>query len=103
MGLFLWSVVLMSVAGKIVVEVDGDFGTIFKGIGAIGWKRKFGWARVEKIYISKYYYNARTGIGGYKQQIALEGDKVTTFARGVNPKRLRFMLIALRLMHRNKV
>jgi hypothetical protein len=44
-------------------------------------------------------YGAKTG---NQQQIALEGEKVITLARGVRPDRLRFMLIALYQMRRAK-
>jgi len=103
LGLFFWGCVLMSICGKVEIEVDGDSGIIFKGIGALGWKRRFDWDQIKKIRISKYYYPLRTATRKPEQQITLEGEKVVSFAKGVKSERLRFMLIALRLMHRSKV
>jgi hypothetical protein len=77
--------------------VDEDSGTLFKGIGAIGWKRHFDWNQITKIRISKI--NNPSGMGNL-QQIALEGEKVFVLAKGVKAERLGFMLIALRLMYR---
>jgi hypothetical protein len=100
LGLFFWSCALMSICGKVEIEVDGDSGTIFKGIGAMGWKRRFDWNQIKKIRISKYYYPS--GNRKSEQQITFEGEKVVSFAKGIKAERVRFMLIALRLMHRNK-
>jgi hypothetical protein len=90
----------MSICGKIEVVVDGDSGTISKGIGAMGWKRRFDWDQIKKIRISKYYHTR--GHIMPEQQITLEGGKVFALARGVRAERLRFMLTALRLMCRNR-
>ncbi len=95
-GLFLWGITLMALGGRIVVKVTGDTGTILKGVGPIGWKRHFNASQVRKIRISTIY-SAKTG---NQQQIAMEGEKVITLARGVRPDRLRFMLIALHQMRR---
>jgi hypothetical protein len=100
LGLFLWSCALMSICGKVEVIVDGDSGTISKGIGAMSWKRRFDWDQIKKIRISKYYHTR--GHMMPEQQITLEGEKVFALARAVRAERLRFMLIALRLMCRNR-
>ena len=71
--------------------------TIFTGIGVMGWKRRFNWDQIKKIRISQFYQPSWT-----QQQITLEGEKVFALARGVKAERLRFMLIALRLMYRNR-
>ncbi|MGA2853229.1 MAG: hypothetical protein ABSE90_03730 [Verrucomicrobiota bacterium] len=98
LGLFLWICVLMSVCGKIEVVVDGESGTIFKGVGTVGWKRSFDWARVEKIRVANQYRrNCET-----RQKISIEGNEVIEFAAGIQFERLRFMFIALRLMFRKR-
>ena len=98
-GLFLWSRVLMSVYGQIEVEVNGDSGTIFTGVGALGRKRSFDWAQVKKIRVANVYSKNRKT----RQEISLEGEEVVEFAAGIKFERLRFMFIALRLMFRNRV
>ncbi len=99
-GLFLWICALMPICGKVEVEVDEDSGNIFTGIGAIGWKRRFDWNQIGKIRLSKIYNPS--GMGN-QQQIALEGEKVFLLAKNVKAERLRFMLIALRLMRQNNI
>ena len=96
-GLFFWGCVLMCICGEVEIEVDEDSGTVFKGIGAIGWKRRFDWNQITKIRLSKIYNPS--GMGN-QQQIALEGEKVLLLAKNVKAERLRFMLIALLLMRR---
>ncbi|MGV3606490.1 MAG: hypothetical protein ACO1RA_08775 [Planctomycetaceae bacterium] len=39
----------MTVAGKVVVTVSGNEGSIFTGIGPIGWRRKFDWSEVKLV------------------------------------------------------
>ena len=87
----------MPICGKVEIVVDGNFGTISTGIGVMGWKRRFEWDQINKIRISQYYQPSWT-----QEQITLEGEKVFALARGVKLERLRFMLIALRLMQRDK-
>jgi hypothetical protein len=84
----------MSFAGKIKVEVHGKAGTIFKGCGLIGWKRRFDWGQIKTIRIANVYCKNR----GTRQKMSLEGDKVVSFAVGVKASSLRFMFIALRLI-----
>lgn len=93
-GLLLWAAALMPICGRVVVEIDKNAGTIFQGIGPIGWKRRFDVSQVEKIRIGTVY-NSKVG---NQQQIALEGKKSITFATGVRLDRLRFLFIALHQM-----
>ncbi len=93
---FLWLVGLMSVCGRIEVDVRGDDGTVFTGVGRIGWKHPFGWHQVKSIRMSNSYSRNRPT----RQQIWIETDKTITFGRGLRADRLRFMFVALRLMQR---
>jgi hypothetical protein len=98
LGLFLWISVLISVCGKIEVVVDGDLGTVSKGIGAIQWRRRFSWAQVEKLRVANVYCRNRET----RQKISIEAEEVVEFATGIKFERLRFMFIALRLMLRKR-
>jgi hypothetical protein len=95
-GAWLWGCAVMPVFGKVAIEVDGDYGGIFKGIGLIGWKRRFDWRGVEKIRLSTYCVT-----NWNPEQITLEGNRIIQVARGVKHNRLCYMLLALRLNHRN--
>ena len=97
LSLGLWVAALMSICGKVVVEINGRDGTVFSGIGPMGWRRRFDWAQVQKIRISTVY-----GSGfGNKQRITLEGDRVLGFAKGAKREQLVFLMAMLRLMHRD--
>lgn len=98
LGLYLWSRLLMIVGGKAEVVVDGNWGNVFAGVGTAGRRRCFNWDQIKKVRIAKFYRKDKDTL----QEISLEGEKVINFARGSKMERLRFMLIALRLMHRNR-
>lgn len=59
---------LMVVFGEIIIAVTGDTGTIFSGIGGIGWRQRFDWSAVDYAKVE------RTGRG--HRQIALVGTTV---------------------------
>ena len=44
-----WTIALMAVCGKVVVTVNGNEGTVFVGIGPLGWTRSFDWSAVTVI------------------------------------------------------
>jgi hypothetical protein len=97
-GVLLWASIIFATFGKVEVRVDGDLGTVFNGVGRVGWRRSFDWGQIQKIRIFKIYItNFPTKLG-----ISLEGDQVVNFAKGMKTERLHFMLIALRVMHRQR-
>lgn len=96
-GAALWCGVLMPIFGRVAIQVDGETGRIFKGVGSLGWSRRFDWREVEKIRLSTYYL-----VNWNAEQITLEGDQVIQAARGVRHDRLCYMLIALRHNHRKE-
>ncbi len=96
-GAWLWGCALMPLFGKVAIEVEGDAGNIFKGIGLAGWRRRFDWGGVRRIRLSTYYMENRN-----QEQITLEGDQIIQLARGVKHERLCYMLIALRQNLRRK-
>ncbi|MEM9915005.1 MAG: hypothetical protein AAF911_08590 [Planctomycetota bacterium] len=46
-------VFLTSLLGKIVVTIDGDAGTVFQGIGPLGWRRRFAVGDVTGVVIGR--------------------------------------------------
>jgi hypothetical protein len=97
LGAALWCGALMPIFGRVTVEVEGDSGRIFRGIGPIGWIRHFSWQGVKEIRLSTHYVT-----NWNQEQITLEGEDTIQVARGVKHDRLCFMLIALRQNHRTK-
>jgi hypothetical protein len=94
--LLFGSIAVMAVCGKVVVQVDGDAGVIFTGVGPLGWRRRFSWRGVSAIRKTTKYGNR----GSISEQLTFEGEKRLNFAAGVKSERLEFMLAALRQMRR---
>jgi hypothetical protein len=90
--LIFGSVAVMSVCGKVVVSVEGDNGTVFTGVGPIGWRRRFNWRTVSAIRRTESHGRR----GSVAEQITFEGDKRLDFAAGLKSERLDFMLTVLR-------
>jgi len=95
LGAALWGGALMPIFGKVAIRVDGDSGSIFTGIGVLGWRRRFNWRGVERIRLTTFYSKKWN-----REQITLEGDEVIQVARGVSHDRLCYLLTALRQNHR---
>ena len=89
--------VLMLLTGKIVIQINGNSGNVFKGVGKVGWSRHFDWSGVKKIRLSKYYR-----INGNVKQVTLEGDQNIQLGRGMREDRLSYVVIALRLNQRKR-
>jgi hypothetical protein len=90
--LLFGSIAVMAVCGKVVVSVDGDQGSVFTGVGPLGWRRRFNWRSVSSIQRTEKYGNR----GSVSEQITIEADRKLNFAAGVKDERLEFMLAALR-------
>ena len=90
--LLFGSIAVMSVCGKVVVNVDDENGVIFTGVGPIGWRRRFNWSNVSGIRRTERYGNR----GSVSQQITFDGEKRMNFAGGMKGERLDFMFAALR-------
>ena len=90
--LLFGSLAAMTVCGKVVVRVNGDEGSVFTGVGPIGWRRRFSWRGVTGVRRTE-----RVGRkGGVTRQITLDGEKNINIGGG-NPgdKRAEFMYAVL--------
>lgn len=90
--LLFGSIALMTVCGKVVVRVDGENGTVFTGVGPIGWRRRLNWRGVSSVRCTESYGRR----GSVSRQIKFEGETPLSFASGVKEERLNFMLAVLR-------
>jgi hypothetical protein len=46
LSVVFWTIALMAVCGQVVVTVKENEGTVFVGIGPLGWTRSFDWSAV---------------------------------------------------------
>ena len=90
--LLFGSIALMTVCGKVVVKVDGENGTVFTGVGPIGWRRRFNWRGVSAVRCTESHGRR----GSVSKHVRFEGEKSLAFATGVKDERLNFMLAVLR-------
>jgi ribosomal protein L40E len=90
--LFFGGMAVMTVCGKVVVNVNGDQGAVFTGVGPIGWRRRFSWREVTGMRRTMAYSNRRMP----SPQITFEGTRPISFGTGVKQERLDFMLTMLR-------
>jgi len=89
---FLGSIALMAVGGKLEVRVRDGLGTVFVGIGGLGWTRRFNLAEVDSIEDS---YTPGRRNGG-STSILLRGQSVLRFGSQLTEPRRYFILNVLK-------
>lgn len=94
--LLFGSFALLSVIGRTVIrsdEMDHDAGSVFLGIGPLGWTSRFRWSEV--IGIEESYANNSNG--NHSKQITLKRDMGDIhFGSMLTERRRRYVLHALR-------
>lgn len=94
--LLFGSFALLTVIGRTVIkkdEMDHDAGSIFLGIGPVGWTSRFRWSEVRGI--DETYASGRRG--NQSKQITLRIDKGDIqFGSMLSEKRRRYVLHALK-------
>ncbi len=92
-SVLFWTVALMAIWGKVEIRLRDQLGTIFVGIGRLGWRRTFNWDDVETITEegTKMNYPGGQGAG-----IALSGRTKLVFGSNLNEARRYFILNALK-------
>lgn len=92
--LMFGSIAVMAVCGQVRVRVDGDLGSVFTGVGSLGWTRHFNWREMTSVSTA----DASSGRGRVTERITLQGQRRIDFAGNLNAERRHFMLAALRRM-----
>ncbi len=69
--LLFGTIAVMSVCGKLVISTDRDQGSVFTGVGPIGWTRRFDWTSISGVEESYRGYRDSRGSG---LEIALIGQ-----------------------------
>lgn len=93
----LTSLCLMTTLGKVVVRGLNDQGSIFVGVGAIGWTRRFRWSEIQSIResMSKWQQNGRN-----MPLIELNGPQPIRFGTQLTDARREFIIAALKQVRR---
>jgi hypothetical protein len=97
-GAYFWMLALMWMFGKTVVTVKDNAGTLFVGIGTVGWRRSFDWRNVD--FIRK---EASRWGRGLRTRIALDGpDLHLKFGTDISEKRKDYMLRILKRLKKTQ-
>jgi hypothetical protein len=70
------SIMLMVVAGKVTIRVEGGDGVIFTGVGSFGWNGRFRWDDVNRV---EEIMTSFRSPGNSGRMLALEGKTRLTF------------------------
>jgi hypothetical protein len=89
---------LSAVGGRTEVRLDANEGTVFVGIGPLGWKRRFNPRSIKDIRIKDSSYRDSDGDRQSKVRIRLEtaDGKEIEFGSMLRPDRMKFVAGALR-------
>ena len=82
---------LMVTCGQIIIEVHGDNGVLFEGVGRTGRRRRFTWSDVEEIRLVE----KRTSKGGKTKRVLLGGNGEIEFGTGLTDRRRDFVVRVL--------
>jgi hypothetical protein len=92
-GIFFAVFSLSSLFGRTEVGILGSWGTVFTGIGALGWKQRFEIAQVKRV--GAHRRSNSEGEDTYSIVIERNAGKPITFGSLLTDERRRFVLAAL--------
>ena len=85
--LLFGSIALMTVCGKVIVQVLDSDGTVFTGVGPFGWRRRFDPQTVTAVRVESYF----PGHQPQTASIVLDGANKLRFASGLTEARRDFI------------
>lgn len=87
-GIFVFGRAIYQIFGKTEITIDGNGGTIFKGLGTIGLKKHFKWSEIKRVKkgFSSIQVNDRN-----VPIIILEGDKNLKLGFGLPKNKLEYL------------
>lgn len=94
-SLIFWSWAAMCVCGKVEIVLRDHGGTVFTGVGSLGWKRRFSLSEFTSVREGDY---GPSGRGGRARAIALEGSRRLVFGSLLNEARRYFVVESLRAL-----
>lgn len=92
-SLLFGSIAVMTVCGKVVIAADRNDGSIFVGVGPIGWTRRFSWDSIRAV--EETFCGVRHA-GGNGWMISLIGPPRIKFGGMLNDVRREYVVQALR-------
>ena len=86
----------LQTAGKVVVSSDRTGVTVFEGIGAIGWKRRFAWKDAESIHENQLFQAGSGPVQCIEVTFAYGARKPLRFGSLLSAGRRGFLFSVLR-------
>lgn len=102
-SIFIWSVALMAIAGKVEVTLDSQGGHIFTGVGKIGKNKRFLWSEINSVREDISTSHSRKGGRSTTHYISLEGQRQIRFGSGLSTGKRYYMIKTLEQLIQNKV
>lgn len=93
-GLLMFGLCLSSLFGRTEVKIEGSRGTIFSGIGAVGWRRRFDASEIRSVQTSQTRNNQ--GRDTFAIQLEARDGKQMKLGSMLTNERRQFVLGALR-------
>jgi hypothetical protein len=90
-GLGMFGAFLVCVGGRTEVRIRDDVGTVFTGIGPLGWNRRFSPSLVRRVALEDHRWRDSDGDPQRRQQVVIEADKVLRFGTMLTEERRRFL------------
>ena len=96
-GLVLLATFLSSLGGRTEIRIEGEQGTLFSGIGPVGFRKRFSSREVKDIRIEENQWVDRSGYSRRRAQAIIETDRNSIpFGSMLTPQRRRFVAGALK-------
>ncbi len=101
-SIFVWSLALMAVAGKIEVNLDSNGGHIFTGVGKIGQNKRFLWSEINSVRQQTSTSRSSKGGSTTSHHILLEGQRQVQFGSGLSSENRYYMIKTLEQLIENR-
>lgn len=101
-SLFIWSMALMTIAGKVEVTLDSKGGHIFTGVGKIGKHKRFLWSEINSIREDVSISRSSKGGSSTNHYISLEGQRQVRFGSELSTENRYYILKTLEELIQNR-
>jgi hypothetical protein len=97
-GLFLLATFVMAIAGRTEIRIQPGECTLFSGVGAVGWRRRFNPANVTQVRVEDLRWRDGDGDSRRSTMIVLEMEtgKPLKFGSGFKPEQRNFVAAVMK-------
>jgi len=92
-SVFLGAVAAMTVCGRIVIRVHNNEGSVFTGVGRLGFRKRFNWKQINCVVEQDSHSSGRI-----TRNLFLDGEEIVKIGNFGNDKRQRYVRAVLKAM-----